>query len=117
MCGLAADREAAHALAAARPQLVVAVGNEERHAPALQVVERQRHAPAGEVADATAHDARAIKPRQSEREVELSAEPALDRARLPVADLERRGLVQRDDHVIAAELRAKVVRMPGPAGA
>src|SRR5258708_35012855 len=114
MCGLPADCEAAHALAAAGPELVVAVGDEERHAPALQVVEGQRHAPAGEVADATAHDARAIEPRQAEREVELASEPALDRARVAVADLERLGLIQRDEHVIADELREKIVRAPRP---
>src|SRR5260370_39865027 len=100
MCGLAADREAAHALAAALPDLVLAIGDEERHAPALQVIERQRHAPAGEVADATAHDARAIEPRQPEREVELASEPALDRAGVVAPPPERVGLLGRVQHVL-----------------
>src|SRR5258708_36212592 len=112
MCGLPADCEAAHALAAARPQLVVAIGDEERHALALQVVERQCDAPAGEVAHATADNVRAIEPRQAEREVDLACEPALDCAGIVIADLEGLGLVQREEHAIADELREKAVRTP-----
>src|SRR5260370_1033273 len=62
MGGLAAGRGAAHPLAAALPDLVVASGGQERHTPALPGIGRQRPPPAREIADATAPGARARAP-------------------------------------------------------